>query len=58
MLSQDQAFFDRIGSGEIVTKVSRDMDTVRTGFGDRLGYLIWCFAAIITVSAGSSRSGL
>lgn len=49
MLSQDQAFFDRVGSGEIVTKVSRDIDLVRTGMGDRLGYLIWGIAANTSV---------
>jgi hypothetical protein len=43
---QDQAFFDRIGPGEIVTRASKDIDSVRTGLGERLGYLIWSFSSI------------
>jgi ATP-binding cassette subfamily B (MDR/TAP) protein 1 len=52
ILSQDQAFFDRVGAGEIITRASRDIDSIRTGLGERLGYLIWASAAIITVSDG------
>lgn len=47
---QDQAFFDRIGPGEIVSRASKDINTIRTGLGERLGYLIWSFAIIIGVS--------
>ena len=47
---QDQAFFDRIGPGEIVTRASKDIDSVRTGLGERLGYLIWSFSSIVAVS--------
>ncbi|WVF68289.1 hypothetical protein IAT40_003054 [Kwoniella sp. CBS 6097] len=48
VLVQDQAFFDRIGPGEIVTRSSKDIDSIRTGLGERLGYLIWSFSTIIT----------
>jgi len=47
---QDQAFFDRIGPGEIVTRASKDIDSVRTGLGERLGYLVWSFSSIVAVS--------
>jgi hypothetical protein len=50
---QDQAFFDRIGPGEIVTRASKDIDSVRTGLGERLGYLIWSFSSIVAVSLPS-----
>jgi ABC-type multidrug transport system fused ATPase/permease subunit len=50
---QDQAFFDRIGPGEIVTRASKDIDSVRTGLGERLGYLIWSFSSIVAVSTMS-----
>lgn len=47
---QDQAFFDRIGPGEIVSRSSKDIDAVRIGLGERLGYLIWSISTIISVS--------
>ncbi|OCF38975.1 hypothetical protein I317_07230 [Kwoniella heveanensis CBS 569] len=48
VLVQDQAFFDRVGPGEIVTRSSKDIDSIRTGLGERLGYLIWSFSTIVT----------
>jgi hypothetical protein len=54
---QDQAFFDRIGPGEIVTRASKDIDSVRTGLGERLGYLIWSFSSIVAVSTSTVTSG-
>ena len=54
---QDQAFFDRIGPGEIVTRASKDIDSVRTGLGERLGYLIWSFSSIVAVSTSPVISG-
>jgi ABC-type multidrug transport system fused ATPase/permease subunit len=54
---QDQAFFDRIGPGEIVTRASKDIDSVRTGLGERLGYLIWSFSSIVAVSTSTVISG-
>ncbi|WVQ95838.1 hypothetical protein IAU59_002937 [Kwoniella sp. CBS 9459] len=48
VLVQDQAFFDRVGPGEIVTRSSKDIDSIRTGLGERLGYLIWSFSTIIS----------
>lgn len=50
ILVQDQAFFDRIGPGEIVTRASKDVDSVRVGLGERLGYLIWSTSTMIAVS--------
>jgi ATP-binding cassette subfamily B (MDR/TAP) protein 1 len=53
ILVQDQAFFDRIGPGEIVTRASKDVDSVRVGLGERLGYLIWSTSTMIAVSLTS-----
>lgn len=50
VLVQDQAFFDRVGPGEIIARSSRDIDTIRTGLGERLGYLFWSASLIIAVS--------
>ncbi|KAI9632019.1 P-loop containing nucleoside triphosphate hydrolase protein [Dioszegia hungarica] len=44
---QDQAFFDRIGPGEIVSRASKDINMIRTGLGERLGYLLWSMSIII-----------
>ncbi|WWC59907.1 uncharacterized protein I303_102469 [Kwoniella dejecticola CBS 10117] len=48
IIVQDQAFFDRIGPGEVVTRSSKDIDSIRTGLGERLGYLIWSISTILT----------
>ncbi|WWD00806.1 hypothetical protein V866_007743 [Kwoniella sp. B9012] len=48
VLIQDQAFFDRIGPGEIVARSSKDVDAIRTGLGERLGYLIWSLSCILS----------
>ncbi|WRT65273.1 uncharacterized protein IL334_002216 [Kwoniella shivajii] len=45
---QDQAFYDRIGPGEVITRASKDIDGIRTGLGERLGYLTWAISTIIT----------
>ena len=55
IMVQDQAFFDRVGAGEVVSRSSRDIDSIRTGLGERLGYLIWGTCTIIAVSSLCSR---
>lgn len=55
VISQDQAFFDRVGSGEIASRASKDIDSIRTGLGERLGYLIWASSTIIAVSTINPR---
>lgn len=56
VLVQDPASFDRIGSGEIVSRANRDVDSIRTGLGERLGYHIWSFAMITTVCCPFTNS--
>jgi ATP-binding cassette subfamily B (MDR/TAP) protein 1 len=55
ILVQDAAFFDKIGSGEISIRASKDIETIRTAFGEKLGYLVWTLSTIITVSVQSSH---
>ena len=50
VLVQDQAFFDRVGPGEVVLRASRDVEMIRTGLGERLGYLIWSLSTMTAVS--------
>jgi ATP-binding cassette subfamily B (MDR/TAP) protein 1 len=49
VLVQDQAFFDRVGPGEIVSRANTDIDAIRIGLGERLGYLVWTSSTITTV---------
>lgn len=53
IIVQDQAFFDRIGPGEIVTRAGKDINLIRTGLGEKLGYLVWSLAIIIGVRSSS-----
>ncbi|WWD19426.1 hypothetical protein CI109_103886 [Kwoniella shandongensis] len=48
VIVQDQAFYDRIGPGEVISRSSKDINSVRTGLGERLGYLIWSTSLIVT----------
>lgn len=53
ILVQDQAFFDRIGPGEIVTRAGKDINLIRVGLGEKLGYLTWSLAIILAVRAAN-----
>ncbi|KAK8858969.1 hypothetical protein IAR55_003201 [Kwoniella newhampshirensis] len=48
IIVQDQAFYDRIGPGEVISRSSKDVSSVRIGLGERLGYLIWSTSLIVT----------
>jgi hypothetical protein len=50
---QDQAFVDRMGPGEIIARANKDIDSIRTGLGERLGYLIWSISTIISAKSSA-----
>ena len=50
VIVQDAAFFEKIGPGEISTRVSKDITAIRIAFGEKLGYLIWSLSTVIAVS--------
>ena len=50
IIVQDATFFERIGSGEVSTRASKDITAIRTAFGEKLGYLVWSLATITAVS--------
>ncbi|CAO1615263.1 unnamed protein product [Parajaminaea phylloscopi] len=45
---QDQAFFDLVGPGEISSRAGKDVSTVRTGLGEKIAFLIWSLATVVT----------
>ncbi|ORX39728.1 P-loop containing nucleoside triphosphate hydrolase protein [Kockovaella imperatae] len=47
IMVQDPAFFDRVGSGDIATRARKDIDSMRIGMGERLGYLCWSLSTIL-----------
>lgn len=49
VLVQDAAFFDNVGPGEVSTRASKDIETIRTAFGEKLGYVISTFATVLVV---------
>lgn len=50
ILVQDAAFFDNIGPGEISMRASKDVEAIRTAFGEKLGHLLWTLSTIVAVS--------
>ena len=49
VISQDAAYFDKYGSGEISTKATTELDTIDKGFGENLGWVIWLGCYLIAV---------
>jgi len=50
VISQDAAYFDKYGSGEIATKGTTELDTIDKGFRENLGWVIWLGCYLIAVS--------
>lgn len=53
MVVQDAAFFENVGPGEISMRATKDIEKIRTAFGEKLGYLIWSLSTVVTVSCGN-----
>jgi hypothetical protein len=49
ILAQDSVFFETLGPGEVVLRVRKDIDTIRIGFGEKLGYIVWAIFTVISV---------
>ena len=50
VLSQDAAYFDKHGSGEISARGAKDMDIISKGYGEHLGWLMWFGGYMVGVS--------
>ncbi|KDQ08496.1 hypothetical protein BOTBODRAFT_179848 [Botryobasidium botryosum FD-172 SS1] len=46
-LHQDATYFDRVGPGEIGTRIVKDMNTIRTAAGERIAFLVWAASTLI-----------
>ena len=47
VVTQDQTFFDKHGPGEISGRASKDIDSIRTAYGDKMGFIIYSIAPMI-----------
>jgi hypothetical protein len=48
VLSQPATYFETVGSGEVASRMSRDIVLVSTGVGEKLGFACWSVGAIMT----------
>ena len=59
VLTQDASYFDLHGAGEIATRAGKDINSIRIGFGEKMGYAVWSLstllAAIISSFANAPR---
>jgi ATP-binding cassette subfamily B (MDR/TAP) protein 1 len=44
------AYFETIGSGEVASRMVRDIGLVQVGVGERLGFLMWSASSFVTGS--------
>lgn len=47
VLSKDASFFDKHGAGEVATYAGKEMDTIRAGLGDKLGFAVWTSTIVV-----------
>ncbi|KAG8777844.1 hypothetical protein FRC12_000178 [Ceratobasidium sp. 428] len=48
VLYQDAEFFERVGPGEIGTRMIKDIATVKAATGEKLGFMCWGLATLLT----------
>ncbi|KAN0061083.1 hypothetical protein ACQY0O_006818 [Thecaphora frezii] len=48
VLAQDASHFELHGAGEIANRAGKDVSSVRTGFGEKLGFAVWSLATLTT----------
>ncbi|KAG8932796.1 hypothetical protein FRC01_012280 [Tulasnella sp. 417] len=47
VIHQDAQFFEDVGPGEVGTRIVKDIGTVKTAAGEKLGFLIWGFSTLL-----------
>lgn len=47
VIIQDQAFFEKHGPGEIASRAGKDINSIRTAYGEKMGYIIWSLGNLI-----------
>ncbi len=46
-LTQDASYFDLHGPGEIATRCGKSINTIRIGYGEKLGYVCWGLSTLV-----------
>jgi ATP-binding cassette subfamily B (MDR/TAP) protein 1 len=41
------ADFESIGPGEVASRLQRDLELVKVGCGEKLGFILWSFSGLI-----------
>lgn len=47
ILAQDATYFEAIGPGEVAARLSRDLEMVKMGCGEKLGFILWSVGGLI-----------
>ncbi|CAE6449842.1 unnamed protein product [Rhizoctonia solani] len=47
VLHQDAEFFERVGPGEVGTRMIKDVGTIKTATGEKLGFMVWAFTTLV-----------
>ncbi|CAE6439144.1 unnamed protein product [Rhizoctonia solani] len=47
VLHQDAEFFERVGPGEVGTRMIKDVGTIKTATGEKLGFMVWAFTTLL-----------
>ena len=47
ILAQDATYFEQIGPGEVASRLNRDLEMVRMGCGEKLGFILWSVSGLI-----------
>ena len=47
VVTQDQPFFDKHGPGEISGRAIKDIDSIRTAYGDKMGFILFSLGPLI-----------
>ncbi len=55
MIAQDTAYFDIYGCGEISSCATGDIESIRKGFGEQIGRVIWLASYLTSVTAMTRR---
>jgi ATP-binding cassette subfamily B (MDR/TAP) protein 1 len=48
VLSQDAAYHDRHGAGEVATHAGKECGTIRVALGEKLGFVVWSLSTLVS----------
>lgn len=47
VLAQDASYFDTHGAGEVASHAGKEINLIRTGFGEKLGFALWTSTIVV-----------